>query len=290
MSQLSIPLREQAVHMLLEGATTKDVVEHLQRGGVKVSRQTIWRLLHHYRQHKKCTPLPRCGRPKLLTPRKMTVIEENMQRDDETTGKELAVKVFQRTGVRLSQRSVYRGRRELGWSYRGAAYCQLIREVNKQKRLQWAEQHVEDLFTDVIWTDETSVQLETHRRFCCRKNGLKPRNKPRPKHPVKVHVWAGISWNGATNVCIFEGIMNAERYIDILQKTLVPFIREKYPGGHRFMQDNDPKHTSRRAAAFFEEQGIRWWKTPPESPDANPIENLWHELKVLAPTRYKLSY
>ena len=25
--------------------------------------------------------------------------------------------------------------------------------------------------------------------------------------------------------------------------------------------------------------GVNWWKTPPESPDCNPIENLWHELK-----------
>ena len=31
---------------------------------------------------------------------------------------------------------------------------------------------------------------------------------------------------------------------------------------------------------YFESRGINWWKTPPESPDANPIENLWHELKV----------
>ena len=45
------------------------------------------------------------------------------------------------------------------------------------------------------------------------------------------------------------------------------------------MQDNDPKHTSRRAATFFEEEGVNWWRTPPESPDMNPIENLWHELK-----------
>ena len=47
------------------------------------------------------------------------------------------------------------------------------------------------------------------------------------------------------------------------------------------MQDNDPKHTSRRAQEFFSEQNVNWW-TPPESPDANPTENLWHELKVNA--------
>ena len=50
--------------------------------------------------------------------------------------------------------------------------------------------------------------------------------------------------------------------------------------GHRFMQDNDPKHTPSTARTFFEYNGINWWRTPPESPDANPIENLWHELKV----------
>ena len=30
---------------------------------------------------------------------------------------------------------------------------------------------------------------------------------------------------------------------------------------------------------FFEENGVNWWRTPPESPDLNPIENFWHELK-----------
>ena len=68
--------------------------------------------------------------------------------------------------------------------------------------------------------------------------------------------------------------MKAPLYVEILEKTLLPFLHEVFPHGHRFMQDNDPKHTSRRAQAFFED-----WKTPPESPDANPIENLWHELK-----------
>ena len=29
----------------------------------------------------------------------------------------------------------------------------------------------------------------------------------------------------------------------------------------------------------MKEQNINWWKTPVESPDLYPIENLWHKLK-----------
>ena len=30
---------------------------------------------------------------------------------------------------------------------------------------------------------------------------------------------------------------------------------------------------------YFSHAKINWWRTPPESADLNPIENLWHELK-----------
>ena len=102
----------------------------------------------------------------------------------------------------------------------------------------------------------------------------------RAKHPVKVHVWAGISLKGRTGICIFDGIMNAQLYVDILDRTLLPYIRTVFQDQHyRFMQDNDPKHTSKLAQHYFESVGVNWWKTPAESPDCNPIENLWHELK-----------
>lgn len=73
--------------------------------------------------------------------------------------------------------------------------------------------------------------------------------------------------------------MDAPLYIDILNQTLLPSIRDVYPDGHRFMADNDPKHTSGLAQCFLEDNEVYWWRTPAESPDLNPIENLWHELK-----------
>ena len=53
------------------------------------------------------------------------------------------------------------------------------RDVNKTKRLDWAKLNVEEQFDDVIWSDECTVQAESHRRFCCRKKGERPKNKPR---------------------------------------------------------------------------------------------------------------
>ena len=106
---------------------------------------------------------------------------------------------------------------------------------------------------------------------------------------MKVHVWGGISKRGRTGICIFEGTMDAPLYIQVLEQTLLPFFERAYPDGHRFMADNNPKHTSKAAKDFLEEKGVSWWRTPAESPECNPIENLWHKLKeynrrVIKPT------
>ena len=124
-----------------------------------------------------------------------------MRTDDETTALQLH-EILLSHGISMSLRTVLRSRQVLGWTFRGSAYCQLIREANKLKRLQW-EEHITDDFMNVIWTDEASVQLETHRKKCYRKQGEAPKPKSRAKHPVKVHVWAGISMQGATSIDIF---------------------------------------------------------------------------------------
>ena len=73
--------------------------------------------------------------------------------------------------------------------------------------------------------------------------------------------------------------MNGPLYISIIEQTLFPFLKAVYPGGHCFMGDNDSKHISTAAQKFLVENDVSWWRTPAESPDCNPIENMWHELK-----------
>ena len=89
-------------------------------------------------------------------------------------------------------------------------------------------------------------------KILLQEKGGQPCPKPCAKHPVKVHVWAGIGWHGATEICIFDGIMDAAMYVRILQVALLPTLQHpEYEKGHHFMQNNDPKHTSRVAKAFF---------------------------------------
>ena len=105
-----------------------------------------------------------------------------MEANDETTATQLHQMLIEH-GTLVSLQTILRCRSALGWTFRGSAYCQLIRRENKVKRLAWAleyQSEVDGGFGDVIWSDESTIQLESHKRFCCRKQGCPPKCKVRP--------------------------------------------------------------------------------------------------------------
>ena len=281
MPKVSQYIKDTILYLASKGWTAGYIPSHLQEMyEVELSRQSVSTFLSYYRRSKSVLRKSGSGRKTKITPEVKCIVEAKMESDNETTATQLQ-QVLHISGIGISLTTVKRYRRELGWTFHGSRCCQMIREPNKVKRLEWCVQHMQenDDLEDVIWSDETSIQLESHRRHAFRTKYQAPKLKSRPKHPVKVYVWAGISKRGATTVCVFEGIMDTDFYLDILRRHLVPFIQSNFPSTHRFMQDNDSRHTSRLTKNFFESENINWWRTPAESPDLNPIENLWHELQ-----------
>ena len=161
-----------------KGLKTPTIYKRLQLEGIECTRENIHRFLKRYEITHSIRRKPGSGGLSAITEEIKGLVEQQMQTDDETTVLQLH-KLLVSRGYKISARTVLRCRKALGWTFRGSAYCQLIRDVNKVKRLAWVRDNLNDSFDDVIWTDECTVQMESHRRFCCRKIGQAPKPKPR---------------------------------------------------------------------------------------------------------------
>ena len=287
--------RERAVALWTQSGrktTIAKVKRDLALEGIIASHEAVQNTITRWCATGSVCDRPRSGPPKKVPDSHYRCIDDAMTHDDELTAsslKDILTEKFGAENVKYGIRTIARIRNELGWTFTSARYCQAIRDANKEKRLAWCKQRIDDkeCFQDVIFTDESTFQLESHRRKCFRKKKTPRRLKYRHKHPPKIHVWGGISKRGATHLVMFGGVMNATRYGDILSASLVPFVQKTYPDGHRLYQDNDPKHTSKYIQNFFLQNNITWWKSPAESPDLNPIEKVWGSMKTYLRDKYK---
>jgi hypothetical protein len=89
-------------------------------------------------------------------------------------------------------------------------------------------------------------------------------------------VWGCMGYAGGGELAIVERIMNAKGYVNILRGNLKNSARKLgTQDSYLFQQDNDPKHTARITREWLLYNVGALLETPPQSPDINPILNLW---------------
>ena len=161
----------------------------------------------------------------------------------------------------------------------------LLTRFQRVRRVKWAKQLLnmtEGIWRQTLFTDECRVELFNKRSFCFRRKGeghLPQHQRRTVKHPLSVQVWGCFSIRGpGPLVFVDQGAsMNGAWYANLL-RTVVPDAMEKCSSMF-FQDDGAPCHRAKHVQAVKEELNLGQIPWVGQSPDCNPIENLWALLK-----------
>ena len=96
------------------------------------------------------------------------------------------------------------------------------------------------------------------------------------KHSEQVHCWWAISATTIFETFLFTDNLTADFFINILGNNLPSPYAGRLPRGYTLLMDNDPKHTANVTKQWLNVHVPNFTSDfPPQSPDLNPIENIW---------------
>ena len=285
--EYSQDLRLRCVAKSQRGLGAKRIARDLE---IPVS--SVKTILRAYRKRGHTFSAPRSGRPRITDERTDRRIVRAVEKNRFASAAAIAAEVSDEIGRPVKPTTVRNRLKATGLNGRSSRKKPYLSKVHKSKRLAYAKRVLaalprEEDWANVLFTDEASIQLNgsTGKVSVWRRTSEAFAEKcTTPTHKnvrTSLMVWSSIASNGVGTIHFCDRTVNGEYYRKLLQEE-IPTTRALLglPTPTPFVQDNAPAHRAKLTKDCVDELQLTDFMHPPQSPDLNPIENLWTVMKA----------
>ncbi len=255
-----------------------------------VPKSTVASIILKWKTFGTTRTLPRAGHAAKLSYRGRRALVREVKKNPKITVAQLQ-RCIREMGESCRKSTITAALHQSGLYGRVARQKPLLRARHMKACMEFAKKHLKDskmVTNKILWSDETKIELFglNSKRYVWRKPGTAhhlSNTVPTVKHGGGsiIMLRGCFSAAGTGRLVAIEGKMNAAKYRDILDENLLQSAQDlRLDRRFTFQQDNDPKHTAKITKEWLHNNSVTVLERPNQSPNLNPIEHLWRDLKM----------
>lgn len=148
-------------------------------------------------------------------------------------------------------------------------------EASEEERAKYTEVIKSILPEKLVYIDESGIEVTIWQEKGWGKKGQPLGGKKSGKYYERTNIIGGLVNNKSIAPMVFNGSCNTKLFEDWVEQFLIKELKS----GQVVVMDNAAFHKSQKTKELIESVGCKIIFLPPYSPDLNPIEKFWANMK-----------